>query len=62
MDGHECTIADIPDTFFYIFGDENNPNPTCSEVFESIMDVYEGNFIPHTRLLQLSGLIFAQNI
>ena len=41
MDGKQCTIKDIDETFTYIFGDDENLNPTENEVIESVEDVME---------------------
>ena len=39
MDGKVCTVEVVDNTYCYVFGDEENLNPTMEEVIESIEDV-----------------------
>ena len=41
MDGKTCSVRDIEEMYYYVFGNEDNEKPTEQEVVESIMDVME---------------------
>lgn len=41
MNGESCTVQEVDERFYYIFGDEDNLTPTPEEVIESIEDVMD---------------------
>jgi len=43
INGKPCMVSEVSDLYYYIFGDENNNNPTEQDIINSIADVWEGN-------------------
>lgn len=38
-----CMISKVSDLYYYVFGDEDNSNPTEQDIIDSIADVWEGH-------------------
>lgn len=43
IEGEECSVSDVSDLYYYVFGDEDNDNPSEQDIIDSISDVWEGN-------------------
>lgn len=42
IEGKACSVEDVSDLYYYVYGDEDNDNPTEQDIIDSISDVWEG--------------------
>ena len=41
IEGVPCSIQDVDDLYCYVFGDEENDNPTEQDIIDSLIDVID---------------------
>lgn len=42
IEGKVCSVEDVSDLYYYVYGDEDEGNPTEQNIIDSISDVWEG--------------------